>query len=318
MKYRSLLLCLSILVMVFAGCSSSQPSAEEVARLVAEQVQAAEDARLAAEQHQNAQNALAAAEKAKADAERALADVRQQAKTAAQAKAAEDAKAKADADHARAVQEAMVALEAKAKAEADAKAAEEARAAAKQAKVAAKQQGKVQTVTLAAGTPIKVITTSEISTQSGKTGDGFTMVLNEDINDGTSVIARRGAMVKGVITDSDPGGRVKGVAMLTVTLSELALADGGEVAVKTNDHIVEADSSIGKDIAKTGIGAGIGAAIGAIAGGARGAAIGAGIGGAAGATSALVTHGDAAVIATETPITFNLTAPVTINLGGRR
>jgi flagellar biosynthesis GTPase FlhF len=308
MKYRSLLVCLSILIVVFAGCSSSQQSAAEQARLEAEQAQVAEQARIAAEQAQVAQQALAAAEQAQAAAEKALAAA-QQAKSAQQAKAAEEAKAKADEEQTKA---------AKAAAE-QARAAEEARVAARRAKVDARQQSraKAQTATLNAGTPINVITSSALSTQTVKAGDVFTMVLNDDVTEGGRVIVKRGASVRGVILDSDPGGRVKGVATMSLTLTTLTLADDNEVSVKTNEYNVEANSSVGKDVAKTGIGAGIGAAIGAIAGGARGAAIGAGIGGAAGVGTALATRGDPAVIAPETPITFNLTAPLTVTLPGR-
>ena len=326
MKYKSLLLCLSILVAVFAGCSS-QPSAEEVAKLVAEQMQAAEAAKAAEverqAEHHAAEQALADAEKLKADAERALSAARQQsANTAKQAEAIK----KAEADHAKAVEDARIAAEqakaaedAQAKAAAEAKAAEE-RAAARQAK--ADSRAKAQIVTLAAGTPIKAITSSEISTQTGKTGDRITMTLNEDITDGGRVIAQRGSTVKGVISESDPGGRVKGVAMISVTMNSLTLANGSEVSVKTNDFSQEAASSVGKDATRTGIAAGIGAAIGAIAGGAKGAAIGAGAGAATGTGVALATHGNAAVIAPETVITFNLTVPLTVTLqresgGGR-
>jgi hypothetical protein len=308
MKYRSLLLCLSILVMVFAGCSSQ--SSDEATRLaieqalaeerasVAEHAKAEEQSRIAAEQAQNTQKALALAEQALAEARRT---------NSAQAKAAEELKAKAEAEHTKATEEAARLAAEKTKAEEQAKAAAE-RAAAKQSRSDARQQ-----TTLAAGTPIKVITSSEISTKTARTGDAFTALLNEDITDGGRVIAKRGDTVKGLISDSDPGGRVKGVAAMTLTLSSLTLANGSEVAIKTGDFNVDANSSIGKDATKTGIGAGIGAAIGAIAGGGTGAAVGAGVGGAAGAITALVTRGDPAVVPSETPITFNLTSPLTIN-----
>lgn len=337
MKYKSLLFCLSILVMVFAGCSprSSSLSPEELAKLVAEQVQAAEDARLAAEQHRTAQKALD-------DAEKTLASIRQQAKSIQDAKAAEDARLAeervrvATEDARLAKERARIAAEQQA---AQAKAIEDARLAEERARVAAEQQAAqdrvsrtdrqqrkqaataAQTTTLALETPIEVITTSEISTKTGKTGDVFTAVLNEDIADGGRVIARRGSTVKGMISESDPGGRVKGVATISLTLTRLTLADGSEISVSTDEYYVEAQSSVGKNVAKTGIGAGIGAAVGAIAGGARGAAIGAGVGGAAGAGTALATRGNAAVVTSETEITFHLTSPVTITMNqdsGRR
>ena len=310
MKFKSSLLSLSILVLIFTGCSSSQRISEEEARLAAEHERISEQARIAAEQAEAARQALAAAEQAKTVAEQALAAAKK-ANSAEATRAAAEAKAKADAEHARVEAEAQAAAE-RARVEEEARmAAEQARAAARQSKADARQT-RAQTITLAAGTPIKIITSSELSTKTANTGDGFTAILNEDISEGGRVVARRGATVKGVITDSDPGGRVKDVATISLTLSNLALASGEEISVKTNDHHVEANSSVGKDVAKTGIGAGIGAAIGAIAGGGKGAAIGAGIGGTAGAVSALVTHGDPAVIAPETQITFNLSAPLTV------
>ena len=321
MKYRSLLLCLSILVMVFASCSSSQQSVDAQVMAAVEKALADEHARVAdeakaAEQAKATEDALAKAEQARVTAERALAAARQ-ANSSEQARAAEEAKAKADAEHAKAVEDARIAAE-QAKAAEDA--AEQARAAAKQARVSAKK-ARVQTVTLAAGTPINVITSTEISTRTGHTGDRVTMILNQDISDGNRVIAQRGSNVRGLISESDPGGRVRGVATISLTLTGLTLADGNEISVTTNDHHVDAQSSVGRDMAKTGIGAGIGAAVGALVDGGRGAAIGAGIGSAAGAVSVLATHGDPAVIAPETAITFNLTAPLTITLqqdGGRR
>jgi len=317
MKYRSLLICLSILVITFAGCSSSGPSSEEVARLVAEQVQAAEKERLAAEEHRAAQQAQADTQAALAKAEQALTVARQQAKTA-------EARAKAEAEHARALEAAKLAEEqaraaeaANAKAAEEARIAEEARAKAKQAKSDARAKAKVQTVTLAAGTPIRVITSSEISTQTANTGDGITLILNEDITDGDTVVARRGATVRGVVSESDPGGRIKGVATISVNLSSLTLADNSEASIRTNDHHVDAPSATGKNVATTAITTGIGAAIGAAVGGGRGAAIGAGAGAAAGTGVALATHGNPAVIAPETVITFNLAAPITVNLPRR-
>ena len=169
-------------------------------------------------------------------------------------------------------------------------------------------------ITLAAGTPIKVVTDSELSTKNQKSGDEFTATLNENITDGSNVIARRGSAVKGVVVESDPGGRVKGVATMTLKITSLTLADGRQVAVDTDVFSVEANKSIKKDATKVGIGAGLGAAIGAIAGGGKGAAIGAGIGGAAGTGAALATHGDPAVVESESLITFNLTDSLTVTL----
>ena len=126
------------------------------------------------------------------------------------------------------------------------------------------------------------------------------------------VIAKKGARVEGVIVDADPGGKVKDVATLTVSLDSLTLADGRTVRLSASHFQREAKSTKGKDAKKIGIGAGVGAAVGAIAGGGKGAAIGAGVGGAAGTGAVLATHGDPAVIGAESRLSFTLREPVTI------
>ena len=290
--------------------------AEEDARLAAEQAQAEEDARLAVEQAQ------AEAEKVRAEAEKALATAKRQVQ---QAKSAE-AKAKAETEQIRLAAEASAADEAKRKElEAEIRRMElemeerrlmaELATMQKSKKPATTQAAPAPTqVTLAAGTPIKVITSSEISTKSNKAGDGFTVILNEDITQGGRIIARRGAAVRGVIFESDPGGRVKGVATMSLRLSGLTLNDGGQAAIITNEYSVDAPGSVGKDVGTTAAASGLGAAIGAIAGGGKGAAIGAGAGAAGGVGVALATRGNPAVIEPETVITFNLAAPLIVTM----
>jgi hypothetical protein len=166
--------------------------------------------------------------------------------------------------------------------------------------------------TLPAGRVISVYTASDLSTKNDRGGQKFTASLAKAITDGDWVIAKRGAPVEGVIVSADPGGRVKGVASMTVRLDSLTLADGRKVDLATSSYTKQAKSTKKKDAAKIGIGAGIGAAIGAIAGGGKGAAIGAGAGGAGGTGVVLATRGQAAVIPSESQLTFRLTAPVRI------
>lgn len=166
--------------------------------------------------------------------------------------------------------------------------------------------------TLAAGTPISVWTSSTISTKNAKSGDSFTGTLGQPIVDGDWVVAKKGATVSGVVVDADEGGRVKGVASLTLQLTRLTLADGRTVDLDTSKITRQAKTTKKKDAAKVGIGAGVGAAIGAIAGGGKGAAIGAGAGAGAGTGVVLATKGDPAVIASESQLTFRTTSPVKI------
>ena len=166
--------------------------------------------------------------------------------------------------------------------------------------------------TLAAGTPLSVWTTSTISTKTAKAGDSFTATLAQPIVDGDWVVAKKGATVSGTVVDADQGGRVKGVASLTLQVNRLTLADGRTVDLETSKITREAKSTKKKDALKVGIGAGVGAAIGAIAGGGKGAAIGAGAGAGAGGGYVLATKGDPAVVGSESQLTFRTTSPVKI------
>jgi hypothetical protein len=154
--------------------------------------------------------------------------------------------------------------------------------------------------TLAEGTAITVITSSTLSTKTRKSGDAFQATLDQDVVEGNWTIAKRGALVSGVITNSDPGGRVQGVASIALQLQKLTLADGQEISITTNTYSTSAKTSKKKDATKIGIGAGIGAAIGA------------GVGGAAGTGATLATRGDPAEVPSETAITFKLAAPVQV------
>jgi hypothetical protein len=166
-------------------------------------------------------------------------------------------------------------------------------------------------VTISAGTPIRIRTGTALSTKSAKTGDSFTATLAEPLMIDDKLVAPRGAEVEGRVVNSDPGGRVKGVAILSVRLTQLRVGDR-DVKINTGVIARRARTTKRKDATEVGIGAGIGAAIGAIAGGGQGAAIGAASGGAAGTGVVLATHGDPAVIGAETVLTFKLTAPVTV------
>lgn len=170
-----------------------------------------------------------------------------------------------------------------------------------------------RTATLAAGTALKVRTTTTLSTKTQKAGDTFAATLEEPLVEGNWVIAPKGATVEGRVVESDPGGRVRGVASLAIALNHLKTADGQTVDISTKNVTVEAQSTKAKDAEKIGIGAAVGTAIGAIAGGKKGAAIGAATGAGAGTAVVLSTRGDAAEIGSETVLNFELGAPVTVS-----
>jgi hypothetical protein len=166
---------------------------------------------------------------------------------------------------------------------------------------------------LDAGTVIKVRPSHTLSTKTLKTGDGFDAVLEEPLVAGGREVFPKGSMVMGKVVESDPGGRVKGVASLSVTLNMLHTPDGKMYDVATNTVSVQAKTTKTKDAEKVAIGTAVGAAIGAIAGGGKGAGIGAATGAGAGTGVVLATRGDPAEIPSETVLQFSLNSPVTVS-----
>jgi hypothetical protein len=173
---------------------------------------------------------------------------------------------------------------------------------------------KPKTATIPADTPLKVRTTTTLSTKTSQPGETFTATLAEPVVLEGKTVVPAGAVVEGVVASADPGGRVKGVASLSIRLTKVHVGNE-EVTIGTSTVAKTARTTKKQDAAKVGIGAGVGAAIGAIAGGGRGAAIGAASGAGAGTGVVLATRGEPAVIGAESLLTFRLTAPVTVKLG---
>jgi hypothetical protein len=169
-----------------------------------------------------------------------------------------------------------------------------------------------RSVTLTPGTAIRIRLGQALNSDRTLEGDTFSGTLDAPIVMDNAIIAERGSRVTGRVVTSQKAGRVKGVSELAVTLTNINTSDGQRISVQTNNVERDGAKSTGKDAAKVGGGAALGAIIGALAGGGKGAAIGAGVGGAAGGGDVLLTRGKAAAMETETPLTFNLAAPVTI------
>lgn len=170
----------------------------------------------------------------------------------------------------------------------------------------------VRNYTLDAGSSIVVRSITALTTKTAKAGDRFEASLEQPLVVGDRTLAPKGTPVYGQVTVSDPSGRLKGSSYLGVQLTAIALPNGDRVAIQTSTTERISKGTGKKTGEKVGIGAGIGAVIGALAGGGKGAAIGAGAGGAAGGGYAYATGGNPAVIASETVLNFQLTAPVTI------
>jgi len=166
---------------------------------------------------------------------------------------------------------------------------------------------------LSPGTWISVRVNEMVSTNSAQPGDLFSATLTQPLIADGVVVARRGQIVTGRVTDVVRAGKVKGTSRLGVELTELTLADGRHVQMHTQLAKYSGGTSKGSDATAIGTATGAGALIGAIADGGTGAGIGAGAGAAAGVIGVLLTRGRQTVLYPEDTITFRLSDPVMIS-----
>jgi hypothetical protein len=168
-------------------------------------------------------------------------------------------------------------------------------------------------LTLPAGTWISVRADQVLSSDRNLPGDQFTATLAQPLVANGFVIAHRGQILSGQVTDAVKAGRVKGTSRLALELTEVTLADGENVPVHTQLVQYPGDTAKGRDATAIGTTTGIGAAVGAAAGGGAGAGIGAGAGAAASTIGVLMTRGRATEVYPESLLTFRTTEPITIS-----
>src|SRR4029077_3937974 len=136
-------------------------------------------------------------------------------------------------------------------------------------------------VVIDAGTLLTVTIDQTVSSKTNNKGDSFAASLAAPISVGGVTVLPTGARAKGTVLQADSAGRVKGGAVLALTLDSITV-NGQPYSIQTSEF-EETIKGRGK---RTAIGAGGGAAFGAVvgglAGGGKGAAIGALAGGGAG------------------------------------
>jgi len=167
----------------------------------------------------------------------------------------------------------------------------------------------VKMISVPAETPLEVLLDGSLSSDKSAAGDKFEASLAEPLVIGGTTVLQKGAKVHGRVVAADGSGRVKGLASLTLALTDVT-QDGKTTPITTKNWGMEAKSTKKKDAAKVGIAAGIGTAIGAIAGGGSGAAKGAAVGAGAGTGVVLATKGDEVELGPETRMKFTLEQPV--------
>jgi hypothetical protein len=154
---------------------------------------------------------------------------------------------------------------------------------------------------LPAGTAILVRMKDALDTKKQGPGSPFEAVLDVDLTAGSTVVAKKGAPVYGVVRSSQQAGRVLGKSELEIGLTGIQV--NGKLVPCSTDAAVAAGEGSGRDTARK---AGAGALIGAAADGSEGARKGAAVGGAV----ALMTKGQSVQIPSGSLLQFKLTQPL--------
>lgn len=150
-----------------------------------------------------------------------------------------------------------------------------------------------------------------LSSESSKTGDGFTATLAEPLIVGDRIVAQKDARITGQVREVVSSGRLSRPALITLRL-ESVQSRSGRYPIQTGDLTVKADSHATRNLLIIGGAAGAGVLLGGTAGGGKGAAIGAAAGAGAGTLGAYLSGKREIILPAETLLAFHVTA-VTIS-----
>jgi hypothetical protein len=166
-------------------------------------------------------------------------------------------------------------------------------------------------IVLPAGTQIPVRLGQSLDTKRDRPGASFVAHLASPVLHNGQVVLPRGTLCRGHLVESKPSGRLKGRAVMSLSLDSLEL-NGNRYTISTTRAARVSAAHKKRNLALIGGGAGTGAAIGAMAGGGVGALVGAGAGAAAGTTGAVITGKRNVHLPAETRLRFALREPVTV------
>jgi len=170
-------------------------------------------------------------------------------------------------------------------------------------------------VTLPEGTAVHVRLDNAVASNQARSGDEFTATVSEPVVVEGKTVIPQGAPAKGRVVDARESGRLKGVSRLRLALTDVEVR-GKSYELRTTSTGRVGRSHKNRNLAWIGGSAAGGAVIGAIAGGGKGALIGGPVGAGAGTAVAYLTGKKDTRFPAETPLTFKLTHPVTINAKG--
>jgi len=177
---------------------------------------------------------------------------------------------------------------------------------------AAMRGNRSTTAMLPEETVIHVRLDQAVTSDQNRPGDHFTATVSQPIVLDNKTVVPAGAEVEGLVVDAKHSGRLRGRARLNLALESIDV-NGTEYQIRTTSAVRVGGKHKNRNIAWIAGGGGGGALIGAIAAGGKGALIGGPIGAGAGTAVAFFTGRKDIHLPAETPLSFRLAEPVTIN-----
>ncbi len=166
-------------------------------------------------------------------------------------------------------------------------------------------------VTVQSGTTLSVRLVDEIDSETAQPGQTFRATLDSPLAVDGEVVVPEGYDVQGHVVDVKSAGKFAGRSSLDLQLDRIQVGSK-YYTITTSKYSREGSSRTKNTVAKVGAGSAIGAIIGGIAGGGKGAAIGAAAGGGLGGGVQAATKSQQIKLASETVLTFELQAPLTV------
>jgi type IV secretory pathway VirB10-like protein len=172
-------------------------------------------------------------------------------------------------------------------------------------------------VIVPAGSVIGLQLETALSSDRARLEDRVEARVSRDVMAAGRVAIPVGARVMGSVIEVDKGGKIKSPSRIGIRFHTVVLADGSEVALRTNPIYRDGESPAGNSAKKIGGAAIAGAILGGIMGGGKGAAVG-GATGAAGGTAAVMAGERATVnIPSGSFVTATMSSPATITVERR-
>ena len=187
-----------------------------------------------------------------------------------------------------------------------------------------------QTLSLPAGTGVKMKLETPISTTRTKVGDSFAGRVTEPVMIENKVVIPVGAAIEGHVSKISEPRRIRGVPEIDLRPDLLTMPDGNKYNISA--VIVDTDKNSGTRVTDEGkikgagassgdkkeiaIGTGAGLGVGALAGGAKGAVIGAAVG-ASVTVAHWMTKRHSAELPAGSEITMELSRPMAMSGAGR-